>query len=146
MRLAYIAFWLVLMAYVGLLIRLQFPPTIEPRPIIDTSERNCQRLRHQMSEAEVEAVIGGPAGDYRTRSDISYVPPRNLISGGGISLPQPGRVTKEWRTDEAMVIVEFEPGFGATSIRQRRGIGGPSWSDILRDRMRDLALVGPNGP
>ena len=144
MRLTYIAFWLVLMAYVGLLIRLQFPPTIEPRPIIDTSERNCQRLRHQMSEAEVEAVIGGPAGDYRTRSDISY-----FIGILGIVTCIASRtdlVIKVWRTDEAIVIVHFEPGPGATEIRQGRSIRPPTWSEVLRSRLGGRAPLQPDYP
>jgi hypothetical protein len=36
-----------------------------PRPDWIT-EANCARLREGMSRAEVEAILGGPAGDYRT--------------------------------------------------------------------------------
>jgi hypothetical protein len=143
MRLSFIAFWLVLMAYVGLLIRMQFPPPIEPRPAIDTSERNCKRLRHHMTEAEVEAVIGAPAGDYRTRRDLSYL----FAPSHGICFHSPSWVTKEWQTDEGIVVVSFEPGFGATSIRQGWVFDRPpSWSDVLRSRLRDLARLRPNGP
>jgi hypothetical protein len=144
MRLSFIAFWLVLMAYVGLLIRLQFPPPIEQRPIIDTSSRNCERLRYHMSEAQVEAVLGGSAGNYRTRGDISY---DFGISGICTRLAiSPGSVIKEWQTDEALVSVEFEPGKGATNIRRGHLIRRPTWSDALRSRLRDLARMRPNGP
>ena len=93
-----------------------------------------------MSEAEVEAVLGGPAGDYRTRSDIDYI--SFPISGGHrIPFHPPDTVKKEWRTDQTQLIVTFGPGAGVTSIQQGHGVRPPTWSDILRSRLRDLARL-----
>jgi hypothetical protein len=95
-----------------------------------------------MSEAEVEAVLGGPAGDYRTRGDISY----DFGLSHGSYIPPPNHVTKEWQTDEGIVIVDFEPGVGAADISRGRGIRPPTWGEVVSSRLRDIVCLRRSRP
>ena len=49
-----------------------------PRPDRITQE-NCDRIEKGMSQAEVEAILGGPPGDYTTRQVYVLMPIISLV-------------------------------------------------------------------
>ncbi|SRR6266404_3241845 len=63
------------------------------------------RLHKGMSEAEVAAALGRPAGDYRTSKESGYVYFR-----------LPWAYTKEWVTDEMVVEIGFDDSQRVTNI------------------------------
>jgi hypothetical protein len=77
---------------------------LRPRAVVTMSA--ARTLQCGMTEAEVEAVFGGPAGDYRTGpTDFEYV------MGLGFDRPIPC-YTKTWQGDECKVVVYFEETTG----------------------------------
>jgi hypothetical protein len=81
----------------------------------------CERVEQGMSRAEVEKILGGPAGDYRTRPAgghleewdsprrgvVNCIPPIDGVLGFYVEVWQ-------WRGDEGNVQVSFlrEPALG----------------------------------
>jgi hypothetical protein len=73
-----------------------------------------------MSESEIVAVLGGPAGDYRAREEVSYV-----FKFAG-QLPRVKPVTKkEWKTDDYAIQVRFGPDGKAILIMGAHGVDIP---------------------
>jgi hypothetical protein len=65
----------------------------------------CGRIKEGMTRAEVEKILGGPPGDYRTRpesNNLLLFPP---ASGGLVPLPG---ARKSWAGDEVVVHVYFD--------------------------------------
>jgi hypothetical protein len=60
-----------------------------------------ERIEDGMTQAEVEAILGGPPGDYRTRPGISMDP--LVRSPSGLN-------EQWWRGDEGEIIVGFDAG------------------------------------
>jgi len=106
-----------------------------------------------MSLDEVEAILGGPAGDYRTQSDIGY-----LSSPGAGHYPRhppPGSTTKEWLTDKFAITVEFEPeaeqthpqvpaANAVTSLTTPSLVSG-MMQILAVKRFQDVPALGPEG-
>jgi hypothetical protein len=91
--LAGVAFFLVL---VGILVTL-----LLPRPSRVTRE-NSERIKEGMSRAEVEEILGGPPGDYRTK-------PTNLDRDAVARAILSVFFNAEWCGDEGEVWVSFGP-------------------------------------
>jgi hypothetical protein len=66
--------------------------TLPRRPM--ASKSDCDRVLIGMTRAEVEHVLGGPPGDYRTRPSK---PPLSWFAFGD-----------EWQGDGGMVFVQFD--------------------------------------
>jgi hypothetical protein len=62
------------------------------------SQAGCDRIKLGMSLADVEAILGRPAGDYHDRPLVS-----NLRPG-----PAPGLVQKVWIENAGAVVVHFD--------------------------------------
>jgi hypothetical protein len=73
----------------------------EPCPV-DVRYETFSKLRDGMSEKEVEAILGGPAGDYTTGPNIAFVGTR-----GGLG-PRHWVTKKQWKTDKFIIAVYFD--------------------------------------
>jgi hypothetical protein len=135
MRTRYMVLLVALGVAVGLVAWACIPTPRPSRPLaVDVSLQNVDRLKLNMSEAEVEAVLGAPAGDYRTRNDIGHI----FAASGAWSRSPGGSVTKQWVADEASVLIRFDPGEGATIVSRGIGIGSPTWGERQESRLRNL--------
>jgi hypothetical protein len=97
-----------------------------PRPDRVTRE-NCDRIRKGMSRAEVEAIFGGPPGDYRTveTADEYHEPrsdPENPTRAADrlykrtVMLSRDG-LRGDWLGNEGLALVFFESGRVADANR-----------------------------
>jgi hypothetical protein len=92
---------LALPAVAGLFVWLQVP-----RP--GMTKANYERIRLGMTLAEVEGILGGPAGDYSRRCTAERFPA--LVGGdGGDVVNLPDGTWKCWRSDEGEVGVLLTP-------------------------------------
>jgi hypothetical protein len=71
-----------------------------PRTLI-TAE-NFARLAPGMTRAEVEGILGGPAGDYSSRAD-------DVCNRVSTVNPRPGVVTHWWGGNEVIILVDIGP-------------------------------------
>lgn len=75
--------------------------TVFPRPGI--TRQNAERIRCGMSHSEVEAILGGPAGDYRTVATACL--PELTPLGGVDERDYPNSM---WKGDAGIVCVMFD--------------------------------------
>jgi hypothetical protein len=95
----------VLLVLLGTMLLLIFPQ--ESR----VTKAAFDRIEEGMTLAEVEAVLGGPEGDYRTRPTGLVLDPY----GGGLMMYQ--GTLREWWGDEAYILVGFDAG-GRVELRR----------------------------
>jgi outer membrane protein assembly factor BamE (lipoprotein component of BamABCDE complex) len=111
----------LLVSLVGLLVA-----SWGPRPCpIDVRDETFQNLKTGMNEKEIAAILGGPPGDYRTRTDVFYF---SISSGNAYrTLERFDHVTTSvWSTDECEIYVYFDPEGKAVLIDSARGhVSGP---------------------
>jgi hypothetical protein len=79
-------------------------PVLFPGPSQVTKE-NAERIKKGMSRAEVEEILGGPAGDYRT---VPTKPSHCVLR----SFPQLSFGIAEWVGNDGTVFVEFDSKSG----------------------------------
>ncbi len=87
---------------------------LTPCPV-DLRPEISEKLKLGMTEKDVEAVLGGPAGNYTTRPDVFYV----HLSSGVVSraVEQHDYLTKrQWYTDKYGILVYFDPDGKAVLI------------------------------
>src|SRR5947209_5208858 len=72
-----------------------------PRPECPVHSASAARVIPGMTRAEVEAILGGPPGDYRVRS--------RAVTIDVALAPVPGRVLEKWRGDAGIALVQFGP-------------------------------------
>jgi hypothetical protein len=98
---------------VGVLL-LALWPMICPQPPcpVDVGPASFDKLQIGMNESEVEAILGGPAGDYRTRPGVWYV----FAGSWSGSIDDPVPTFKEWETDHFAILVSFGPDGRAVGI------------------------------
>jgi hypothetical protein len=95
-----------------------------------------KQLKRGMSNDEVEAILGGPEGDYRTRNDIYYVfsaPGAHAKDNNGDIYRPPGSIKREWLSDEYAIELWYGPD---GTVNEARGGGAeriPSWLEQLLD-------------
>jgi hypothetical protein len=70
------------------------------------TEAASERIKPGMTRAEVEAILGGPPGEYRTR--IYPEPDEYLPSSGWVSDGFRGWKAGEWQGDEGKVSIYFD--------------------------------------
>ena len=58
-----------------------------------------------MTQAEAEAVLGGPPGDYRTRPRPRWLPPAPVTPGVWEDAPK----VERWEGDDGTAVVAFRP-------------------------------------
>jgi hypothetical protein len=79
-------------------------PIVLPRPS-PVTRAAFERIERGMTRAEVEDILGGPPGDYRTRPGARLLID---IRGGG-SMPVPAyRSFATWEGDEGIIEVTFD--------------------------------------
>ncbi len=75
---------------------------------VDVRQETFERLKPDMGEPEVEAILGGPAGDYRTRAGVKY----QRMDSAGIMFPIGERFEQgtesRWLTDGYAIYVSFD--------------------------------------
>ncbi len=67
------------------------------------TEANCDKIQEGMTQREVEAILGGPPGDYATRP---YNREIGMIVGLHLQNAE-DYVSKEWIGDEGIITIEF---------------------------------------
>jgi hypothetical protein len=83
-------------------------------------------------ESEMAALLGIPAGDYRTNKEIRYL---FVIMG----FPPPGpdeAIVKEWLTDNYAIRIWFDSHGKAVYIQSARGLPPPNWLELLMIDLR----------
>src|SRR4051812_38837246 len=93
-RLGILAAVALLLLLAGALVPVAFP---RPSPV---SKAACARIEEGMSLAEVEAILGGPPGDYATRPILPWPS----------ALPDDSPQVGEWQGDEVVVQLGFHAG------------------------------------
>jgi hypothetical protein len=78
-----------------------------PRPGAGITRGNVERIREGMTEGEVEAVLGCPAGNYsgKKAEGLSAIP---LLVESRFPYPPAERVWRLWVGEETAVLVAFE--------------------------------------
>jgi hypothetical protein len=86
------------------------PPAHPPPPQQSrVTKENFDRIKEGMSRAEVEAIFGGPAGDFRTTGRERNTRP--IIDPDGTE-------PEEWVSDTISTWIEFSPGPGGKVVRK----------------------------
>jgi hypothetical protein len=98
-----------------------------PRPESPVNEAAAARVQPGLTEAEVEAVLGGPAGDYRVGS-------RAVTFEVGLA-PPPGHVLKTWRGDDGLVLIQFGPDGRVAAVSF---VPTPPLSNSFLDRLLEI--------
>jgi hypothetical protein len=73
---------------------------------VDIREETSLKLKNGMTEAEVEGILRGPAGNYTTHPGVEYV----FVTAGNVPqiLARHAPITKRrWHTDEYAIDVYF---------------------------------------
>src|SRR4051794_41142319 len=77
------------------------------RPPSSITHENCRRIEPGMRQPDVEAILGGPPGDYRTTAGTPES--RSLRDFRTILQEQsPEGVLRQWDGDELTVLVIFD--------------------------------------
>jgi hypothetical protein len=95
----------------------------KPCPV-NVQPESFDQLKLGMNENEIEAILGGPPGDYRRRADIGYL----FSSSGNESQCLEGLshvIRKEWNTDEYAIHIFFGPDDKAELILSAGGCEMP---------------------
>lgn len=75
-----------------------------PYPDVRITKANYERIRGAMTQRQVEAILGGPAGDYQTGPTCSCL--RGIVS----FTPEDASLTElKWQGDEAEISVWVDP-------------------------------------
>jgi hypothetical protein len=103
----------------GVLVALVMPVMPGHCPVTGAA---CDRIEKGMTLAQVEQILGGPPGDYRTQP-TAYPP------GIALDLREPSGRIENWDGDEGIVVVVFSPGpervMFVNFIRARASNPGP---------------------
>jgi SmpA / OmlA family len=94
-QLALVSLPLTLAAIAVLAVILLF--AVRPRRVM-ASKRDCDRIEIGMSREQVEQILGGPPGDYRTRPTHEY--PLGYVY----------RFWEVWKGDGGVILIDFEDG------------------------------------
>jgi hypothetical protein len=72
------------------------------RPAVLASEADYYRIEEGMTQDEVEAILGGPPGDYRSQTfhEVNFL-------AGSLGMPPAGRM-EEWLGNEGKILVVFD--------------------------------------
>jgi hypothetical protein len=135
-----------LVALVAISIFLVILPKVSLRPVpcaVHLQRETCEKLDKGMTRQQIEAILGGPPGDYTTRPDIGY----GQFTLGMVSNEiQQGNVTEfAWRTDDYEITVRFDGNGRAIAIAGASGHisrPGMSYPSLLLWRARRFVL-GP---
>ena len=101
-------------------IEYMFPIIVKKCSPVSLSDETVSRLKHGMSLAEVEALLGGPPGDYT----FVYTNGTGFYSRGapGVTANQPVVwISKEWRKDDRMMIIWFDSAGRVKKIEDWHG-------------------------
>jgi hypothetical protein len=83
---------------------------LTPHPGAGITQENTERIRPGMSEAEVEAVLGCPAGNYSGK-DVDVLQEKGELAAGWSGNAWDGPVAyRLWVGDELAVLVFFRRG------------------------------------
>jgi hypothetical protein len=93
--------------------------------------QHSEWIRWGMRRPEVEAILGGPPGDFRTESVFYFAPTRPN------GVPE-GPWTASWMGDKGLVQVDFNDYGGACVVAYAPGLPTPR-PPSLADRVMDWA-------
>jgi outer membrane protein assembly factor BamE (lipoprotein component of BamABCDE complex) len=99
------------------------------------NQKHCDRIKAGMSQAEVEAILGGPPGDFTT-GPVFY------SSTGSCSFGD-GRTRQEtWSTDDGQIVVDFNERGVVQSTTFNSGLMPPprTLAELVRDCLRSLGF------
>jgi hypothetical protein len=93
-------------------------------------EAHFDRIKHGMSQAEVEAILGGPPGDFTTGAVI-HDPGIAVLSGPLVRV-------EAWTGNEGQILVCFDQQGAVWISSYQTGTTPPSLADRVRTRLRRL--------
>ena len=105
-------------------------PHREPCPV-NVGPETRERLLDGMSRSEVEAILGGPEGDYRRNKNHCGFPGFS-VNGPTLSLPA------GWYTDEYAILVYFDSEGKAKSIDCLRATPPPPVPNQSLRKIREI--------
>jgi hypothetical protein len=121
----------ILLAIVGLvlLVLLADLGYLLLRPSSPISQAGCDLINEGMSLADVEVILGCPAGDYHDRDHpvvVSLLP-----------RPAPGLVQKVWIGNHGAVVVHFDKNDGVMHVHFSPELNrAPTFVEQLRRKLR----------
>ena len=90
-------------------------------------QEHCDRIEAGMRQEEVEAILGGPPGDFRTRATLVY----DWVTIWG----EDGSPRLDWRADTGLITVALNNEEGtvrAALFTPTVPMKTPSWTEQLR--------------
>jgi hypothetical protein len=87
----------------------------DPKPVPRITKEHYERIAEGMTEKQVEAILGAPAGNYATGPVLSMRPPRVK------RWTSPPITTKTWRGDWGWIEVGFDKEGSVCSKSLRAG-------------------------
>jgi hypothetical protein len=83
------------------------------------TKQHKARIRVGMTQRQVEALLGGPPGDYTFRLDVgrARTPPRALDRGALESTLSVGETIREWVSDRCGILVIFDQNLRVSGAR-----------------------------
>ena len=87
------------------------------RPKINTGDEVFAKLELGMTEPEIAAIIGGPAGNYSSQKNPIVLYSIDGPSSEGVERAAAKRYSKEWIADADAVCVSFDEQGRADAIR-----------------------------
>jgi hypothetical protein len=129
--------WLVGSLAVALVLVGALQPLLVPRPCLVTKAA-CERIEKGMTRAEVEAALGGPPGDYSTRTCRDRTEEELWFSTSSGPFPWYGGTWETWTGDEVEVRVCFNGGVVSDTSFALQVPGDPGPVGLVRWRLGRL--------
>ncbi len=106
------------------------------------NEAKVAKIRRGMTKGEVEAILGGPAGNYTTKPALAFASRSSKIAageGGGSAPMEMDNMSPFWNFDDGTALVYMDPDEKVTDKqwfrRESKGL-----IDIISDLLRKIGL------
>jgi hypothetical protein len=99
------------------------------------NEAAFERIEKGMTPTEVEAILGGPQGDYRTRPPHPSPPPAACSFEYDIVEGEPSPAVGRWRGDEGVAVVCYAAGIVEERAFFRAPPHSPGLVELARWRL-----------
>jgi hypothetical protein len=103
---------------------------ISQTPPVTFKREDLEKIRDEMTEAEVVKALGCPPGDYCTDPDISETFRTYYVDRPLADVPH-----SEWLSDEGMIQIYFDDGRATLKRFYPAILPRRSWFEIVRSRL-----------